>query len=154
MKIVRRHAMAVILSAVALLGSPFTAIAAELSQTDQAALIQLEKQAWDVAKQKNWQAYNRLLSQDFVWIDDSGVLLGREPFVKYIADLDLTDYAMEGVKVTTFNNNVAMLTYKVILRGKHGGHAIPPTPSYIGSEYLRRGGHWVNVFTQTTAAKQ
>jgi hypothetical protein len=61
---------------------------------------------------------------------------------------------MEGVKVTTFNNNVAMLTYKVILRGKNGGHAIPPTPSYIGSEYLRRGGHWVNVFTQTTAAKQ
>jgi len=74
MKIVRRHALAVILSAAALLGSPFTAIAAELSQTDQAALIQLEKQAWDVAKQKNWQAYNRLLSQDFVWIDDSGVL--------------------------------------------------------------------------------
>jgi Domain of unknown function (DUF4440) len=154
MKIVKRHAMAVILSAVALLGSPVTAIAVELSQRDQAALIQLEKQAWDVAKQKNWQAYNRLLSQDFVWIDDSGVLLGREPFLKYIADLDLTDYAMEGVKVTTFNNNVAMLTYKVILRGKNGGHAIPPTPSYIGSEYLRRGGHWVNVFTQTTAAKQ
>jgi len=154
MKIVKRHAMAVILSAVALLGSPVTAIAAELSQRDQAALIQLEKQAWDVAKQKNWQAYNRLLSQDFVWIDDSGVLLGREPFLKYIADLDLTDYAMEGVKVTTFNNNTAMLTYKVILRGKYAGHAIPPTPSYIGSEYLRRGGHWVNVFTQTTAAKQ
>ena len=154
MKIVKRHAMAVILSAVALLGSPVTAIAAELSQRDQAALIQLEKQAWDVAKQKNWQAYNRLLSQDFVWIDDSGVLLGREPFLKYIADLDLTDYAMEGVKVTAFNNNVAMLSYKVILCGKNGGHAIPPTPSYIGSEYLRRGGHWVNVFTQTTAAKQ
>ena len=154
MKIVRRYAMAVILSAVAFLGSPFTVIAAELSQRDQEALIQLEKQAWDVAKQKNWQAYNRLLSQDFVWIDDSGVLLGREPFLKYIADLDLTDYAMEDVKVTTFNNNTAMLTYKVILRGKNAGHAIPPTPSYIGSEYLRRGGHWVNVFTQTTAAKQ
>src|SRR6516165_10532931 len=138
MKIVGRHAMAVILSAMALLGSPFTAIAAELSQTDQAALIQLEKQAWDVAKQKNWQAYNRLLSQDFVWIDDGGVLLGREPFLKHIADLDLTDYAMEDVKVTMFNNNAAMLTYKVILHGKNAGHPIPPTPSYIGSEYLRR----------------
>lgn len=154
MKFIRRVAMVVLLSALALLWSPFTAKTAQLSQTDQAALVQLEKEAWDVAKQKNWQAYNRLLSQDFVWIDDSGVLLGRQPFVKYIADLDLTDYAMEGVKVTTFNNNVAMLTYKVILRGKHAGHGIPPTPSYIGSEYLRRGGHWVNVFTQTTAAKQ
>ena len=152
MKIVRRNAMVGLFSALALLCSPFTAKAAQSSQTDQAALVQLEKEAWDVAKQKNWQAYNRLLSQDFVWIDDSGVLLGREPFLKYIADLDLTDYAMEGVKVTTFNNNTAMLTYKVIPRGKHAGHAT--TPSYIGSEYLRRGGHWVNVFTQTTAAKQ
>ena len=154
MKIIRRNALVVLLSALALLWSPYIANSAQLSQTDQATLVQLEKEAWDVAKQKNWQAYNRLLSQDFVWIDDGGVLLGREPFLKHIADLDLTDYAMEDVKVTTFNNNVAMLTYKVILRGKNGGHAIPPTPSYIGSEYLRRGGHWVNVFTQTTAAKQ
>jgi hypothetical protein len=154
MKIVRRNAMVGLFWALGLLCSPFTAKAAQSSQTDQAALVQLEKEAWDVAKQKNWQAYNRLLSQDFVWIDDSGVLLGREPFLKYIADLDLTDYAMEDVKVTMFNNNAAMLTYKVILHGKHAGHAIPPTPSYIGSEYLRRGGRWVNVFTQTTAAKQ
>ena len=154
MNFVRRDAVLVLLTALALLASPFAAISAELSQTEQAALVQLEKQAWDVAKQKNWQAYNRLLSQDFVWIDDSGVLLGREPFLKYIADLDLADYAMEGVKVTMFNNNAAMLTYKVVLRGEFAGHPIPPTPSYIGSEYLRRGGHWVNVFTQTTAAKQ
>ena len=91
MNIVRRDAVLVLLTALALLASPFAAISAELSQTEQAALVQLEKQAWDVAKQKNWQAYNRLLSQDFVWIDDSGVLLGREPFLKYIADLDLAD---------------------------------------------------------------
>ncbi|HEY1896402.1 MAG TPA: DUF4440 domain-containing protein, partial [Terracidiphilus sp.] len=102
--IVRRNAMVGLFWALGLLCSPFIAKAAQSSQTDQAALVQLEKEAWEVAKQKNWQAYNRLLSQDFVWIDDSGVLLGREPFLKYIADLDLTDYAMEGVKVTMFNN--------------------------------------------------
>jgi Domain of unknown function (DUF4440) len=96
----------------------------------------------------------RLLSQDFVWVDDSGVLLGREPFLKYIAGLDLTDYAMDDIKVTMFNNNVAMLTYKVIHHGKFAGQTIPPTPFYVGSEYLRRAGHWVNVFTQMTSAKQ
>src|SRR5690349_18609298 len=86
MKFIRRDATVVLLSALVLLWSPFTAKSAQLSQRDQAALVQLEKEAWDVAKQKNWQAYNRLLSQDFVWIDDNGVLLGREPFLKYIAD--------------------------------------------------------------------
>src|SRR5690242_3140352 len=111
MNIIRREAVVVLLSALALLWSPGAAEAAQL--TDQTALVQLEKDAWDVAKQKNWQAYNRLLSPDFVWIDDSGVLLGREAFLKYIADLDLTDYAIEGMKVTMFNNNTALLTYKV-----------------------------------------
>jgi hypothetical protein len=154
MKMVRRAAMVMLLSALALLGSPFTAKPAQLGQTEQAALVQLEKQAWEVAKQKDWQAYNRLLSQDFVWIDDGGVLLGREPFLKYIADLDLTDYAMEGAKVTLFSNNVAMLTYKVVSHGKFAGQTIPPTPFYVGSEYLRRAGRWVNVFTQMTTAKQ
>jgi hypothetical protein len=153
MKIVRRSAMVVLLSALALLGSPFAA-KAEVSQTDQATLVQLEKQAWEVAKQKDWQAYNRLLSQDFVFVDDSGVLLGRRPFLKYIAELDLTDYAMEGVNVTMFGNNLAMLTYKVTDHGKFAGQTIPPTPHYVGSAYLRRTGRWVNVYTQMTVAKQ
>src|SRR5215472_3237247 len=96
MKIIRRNALVVLLSALALLWSPYIASSAQLSQTDQATLVQLEKKAWDVAKQKHWQAYNRLLSQDFVWIDDGGVLLGREPFLKHIADLDLTDYVHGG----------------------------------------------------------
>jgi len=52
MKFIRRDAMVVLLSALALLWSPFTAKTAQLSQTDQAALVQLEKEAWDVAKQK------------------------------------------------------------------------------------------------------
>ena len=78
-----------------------------------------------MAKQKDWQAYNRLLSQDFVGVDDSGVLLGQGPFLKYIAGLDLTDYAMEGVNVTMFRNNMAMLTYKVTHHGKFAGQTIP-----------------------------
>jgi len=52
--------------------------------------------------------------------------------------LDLTDYAMEGVNVTMFRNNMAMLTYKVTHHGKFAGQTIRPTPFYVGSAYLRR----------------
>jgi hypothetical protein len=75
-----------------------------------------------------------------VWVDDSGVLLGRGSFLKYIADLDLTDYAMEGVNVTMFGNNLTVLTYNVTHHGKFAGQTIPPTPYYVGSAYLRRTG--------------
>jgi hypothetical protein len=66
----------------------------------------------------------------------------------------MTDYAMEGVNVTMFGNNLAMLTYKVTDHGKFAGQTIPPTPFYVGSAYLRRTGRWVNVYTQMTVAKQ
>jgi Domain of unknown function (DUF4440) len=154
MKMVKRSAMVVVLTALALLGSPFAAKPAEVNQADQATLVQLEKRAWEVAKQKDWEAYNRLLSQNFVWVDDNGVLLGRGPFLKYMAGLDLTDYSMEGVNVTMFANNMAMLTYKVTHQGKFAGQTIPSTPFYVGSAYLRRTGGWVNVYTQMTAARQ
>ena len=49
--------------------------------------------------------------------------------------------------------DVALLTYKVTEKGTFRGAALPPTPSYVSSEYIRRGGKWVNVFTQTTGAK-
>ena len=153
MKMVRLGVLVAPLLLLAISGFPLSAVQAQVRPADEAALIQQEKLEWEVAKKKDWQAYNRLLSDDFVWIDDSGIILGRTPFLRYIADLDLTDYSLDAVKVTMFGSNVALVTYKVVLHGKFGGQAIPSTPSYIGSEYVRRGGRWVNVFTQTTGAK-
>lgn len=154
MQVTRFGAIVAMMMGAALLGVPPAVIPARAGQADRAALIQTEKHEWDVAKNKDWAAYNQLLAQDFIWIDDGGVVLGRTAFLKYVAALDLTDYAMEDVKVTMFNGSTAMLTYKVTLHGKFGNQAIPPTPSYVSSEYIRRGGHWWNVFTQTTGAKQ
>ena len=123
------------------------------SQPTKEALIGLEQEDWEEAKKKDWKAYDRLLSEDFVWVDENGVIAGRVPFVRYFADLDLKDYAMEDVKVTMFSQDVALLTYKVTEKGTFRGAALPPTPSYVSSQYIRRGGKWVNVFTQTTEAK-
>jgi hypothetical protein len=115
-------------------------------------LISLEKRDWEAAKKKDWKAFDRLLSPDFVWVDDSGVIAGRADFVKYFANLDLTDYAMENVKVTLFNPDVALVTYKVTEKGSFQGEQLPSKPYFVGSGYLKRGGEWVNIYTQTTLA--
>ena len=96
---------------------------------------------------------DKLLSPDFVWIDDSGVIAGRNDFVRYFANLDLTDYTMEDVKVTLFNSDVALVTYKVTEKGSFKGEQLPSKPYYVGSGYLKRGGEWVNIYTQTTLAR-
>ena len=96
---------------------------------------------------------DKLLSPDFVWIDVSGVIAGRNDFVRYFANLDLTDYTMEDVKVTLFNSNVALVTYKVTEKGSFKGEQLPSKPYYVGSGYLRHGGEGVNIYTQTTLAR-
>ena len=68
-------------------------------------------------------------------------------------NVDLTDYAMEDVKVTLFNADVALVTYKVTEKGSFKGEQLPSKPYYVGSGYLKRTGKWVNIYTQTTLAR-
>jgi hypothetical protein len=123
------------------------------TKSEEEKLIRLEKLDWEVAKKKDWKAYDRLLSSDFVWIDDSGVIAGRNEFLKYFAKLDLAGYAMDEAKVTFFTPNVALLTYKVTEKGSFNGQPLPSTPYYVGSGYVKRADEWVNVFTQTTSSR-
>jgi hypothetical protein len=123
------------------------------SQHTAEALIRLEKEDWEVAKKKEWKTYDRLLAEDFVWVDASGVIAGRTPVVRYLSDLDLHEYTLADVQVTMVRKDIALLTYKVTQRGAFRGQTLPSTPSYVSSEWVRRGGRWVNVFTQMTEAK-
>jgi hypothetical protein len=79
-------------------------------------------------EEEGLESLDELLSSKFVWIDDSGVIAGRNEFVKYFANLDLTDYAMEDVRVTLFNPNVALVTYKVTEKGSFKGEQLPSKP--------------------------
>jgi hypothetical protein len=168
MKVITRGVLFVLSVAIALCSFPQTSTQAQggtTSTTGSArrsgatskhtadALIRMEKEDWEVAKKKDWKAYDRLLAEDFVWVDASGVIAGRTPVVRYLSDLDLKDYSLEDVQVTMLSKDVALLTYKVTQQGAFRGQALPSAPSYVSSEWVRRGGRWVNVFTQMTEAK-
>ena len=124
-----------------------------ISKADEQMLISMEREAWEVIKKKDWKAYDRLLTPDFVWIDDGGIIAGRAAAVKYFTGFDLASYTMEEVKVTAFASGVAFVTYKVTEEGRFQGEPIPAKPSYIGSGYVKHGGKWVNFFTQSTLSR-
>jgi hypothetical protein len=124
-----------------------------ISKADEQTLISKEREAWDVIKKKDWKAYDTLLASDFVWIDDSGMIVGREAAVKYFTGFDLADFTMQEVRVTAFAPGVAFVTYKVTEQGRFQGEAMPAKPFYVGSGYVKRGGKWVNFFTQSTLSR-
>ena len=51
-----------------------------------------------------------------------------------------------------FNPGVALVTYKAAEKSTSKGEQLPSNPTYLGSGYLKRGGEWVNFYTQTTLA--
>jgi len=122
-------------------------------KADEQTLVSMEREAWEVMKKKDWKAFDRLMTPDFVWIDDGGIIAGRDAVMKYFTGFDLTGYTMEEVKVTGFGPDVAFVTYKVTEQGRFQGEAIPSKPYYIGSGYVKRGGKWVNFFTQSTMSR-
>jgi Domain of unknown function (DUF4440) len=121
-----------------------------ISKADEETLASLEREAWEVVKKKDWKAYDTLLTPEFTWIDDDGIIIGRAESVKRFSDFDLSGYTMQEVKVTGFGPGVAFVTYKVMLQGRFQGKPIPAKPSYIGSGYVKRGGKWMNFLTQST----
>ena len=127
--------------------------AAWITKTDEQTLISAEREAWEVFKKKDWKAFDRLLTPDFVWIDDGGIIAGRAATVKYFTGFDIADFTMQDVKVTAFGPGVAFVTYNVTLQGRFQGEPIPAKPSYIGSGYVKRGGRWVNFFAQSTLSR-
>jgi hypothetical protein len=149
MRICIRYAVTFTLLSLSALGF---AQATKGTKADEEKLISLEKQDWEVLKKKDWKALDKLLSADFVWVDDSGVIVGRTESVKYFANFDLIDYSMDDVKITFFTPNVALVSYKVTEKGSFKGEQLPSKPYYVGSGYLKRGGEWVNIYTQTTLA--
>jgi len=124
-----------------------------ISKADEQTLISMERENWEVIKKKDWKAYDRLLTPDFVWIDDGGIIAGRAATVKYFTGFDLAGFTLQEVKVTAFAPGVAFVTYKVTEQGRFQGEPIPAKPFYIGSGYVKRGGKWANFFTQSTLSR-
>lgn len=126
---------------------------AGITKADEEKLVSLEREAWEVVKKKDWKAFDTLLVPEFVWIDDGGIVAGRAESVKRFSGFDLSGSTMRDVKVTAFGPDVAFVTYSVTLQGRFQGEAILPKPSYVGSGYVKRGGRWVNFFTQSTQSR-
>ena len=127
--------------------------AASISKADEQTLIGMEREGWEVVKKKDWKGFDRLLTPDYVSIDEGGIIAGRAASVKYFTGLDLAGYTMQDVKVTAFGPGLALVTYSVTEQGSFGGQPIPAKPYYVGSGYVKRGGKWVNFFTQETPSR-
>ena len=117
------------------------------------SLTQLEVRSWDAWKARDSSFYRTFLSDDHVELGWSGRSTKAEVLATVATPRCVVkSYRVDDVRVTQFDANTAVLTYHASQDTMCSGKPIP-SPVWVSSLYVRRGGHWVNAVYQQTPVR-
>jgi uncharacterized protein DUF4440 len=117
-------------------------------------LIDLEKQSWEAWKNHDGKFFQQFLSDDHVEVGFGG-LMNTATVVAGVANPICTvkSYAVDRFELTTFDPNTALLTYYAEQDTSCNGSPVP-SPAWVSSLYLKRGGRWHNALYQQTQTRK
>lgn len=110
-------------------------------------IIAKEKQLWDALKNRDYEAFGKMLSSDNVYIS-SDVVGGKDETVNGVRNFAPTEVNLSDWKTVVLDADVAVVTYKVDARGTSGGQPIPPGALRASTAWVKRGGEWLAVYHQ------
>ena len=111
-----------------------------------AALVALEKSAYEAWKSKDAKFWDRFLSNKFVGYGSSGKLDRASATKVYTgADCEIRSYALSGEQMKLLGNDAALITHKTAVDGTCGGQRVP-AHSWAASVYVRDGDKWRGAF--------
>jgi hypothetical protein len=129
-----------------------------LKETDHNALkdhlIDLEKRSWEAWKNHDGKFFQDFLSDDHVEVGFSG-LTNKATVVAGVASpiCIVKSYAVDNFELTTFDGNTALLTYHAQQDTACNGNPVP-SPVWVSSLYIKRGGRWRNALYQQTQTRK
>lgn len=116
-------------------------------------LEQLERRSWDAWKARDSSFYRTFLSDDHVELGWSGRSTKAEVLATVATPRCVVkSYSVDDVKLARFDANTALLTYHAAQSTTCSGKPIP-SPVWVSSLYVRRGGRWVNAAYQQTPVR-
>ncbi|GLQ48842.1 DUF4440 domain-containing protein [Dyella flava] len=112
-----------------------------------------ERASWNLAIQRNAVAYKAFHASDFFTVTGTGVV-DRIPSEASAMDSQVRfdQCELSGFNVHFVAGDAALLTYHVKASGLDHGKAFT-LESYASSLWMKRSGHWLNVFYQATPAR-
>jgi len=110
-------------------------------------LIAKEKQLWDALKNRDYEAFGRMLSSDSVYIS-SDVVGGRDETVNGVRNFAPTEVNLSDWKTVVLDADAVVVTYTVDAKGTSGGQPIPPGAQRASTAWVKRGAEWLAVYHQ------
>ena len=114
------------------------------SASNETAITDLERSAWEAYKNKQADAFKKLMSKEYYGEYAEGIKnLDRE--VADMAKADLRDYSLADMKVIFPSPDVAVVRYKSTIQQTAEGKDMSGTYN-SGSIWVRKSGKWLEVF--------
>lgn len=112
-----------------------------------------EKQLWDTLKNRDHDAFAKMMSSDSVYVSSDGVhdktatVNGVKPFAP--TEVNLSDW-----KSIVLDKDAAVVTYTLNVKGTSGGQPLPPGAMRASTAWIKRGAEWVAVFHQDSPVEE
>jgi len=147
------------ISAIAILLLAFASHApAQTQATDKDAikdsLVALEKRSWEAWQKRDGSFFQNFLADDHVELGFAG-RANKATVVTFVGSpaCVVKSYSVDKFELTIFDSGTALLTYHAEQDTTCGGNAVP-SPVWVSSLYVKRGGRWLNALYQQTQTRQ
>ena len=112
-------------------------------------LVALESAVWDALVAGDADADLALLAPGFLGVYPSGFADRDDHAGELAGGPTVSEYAIHDARLLVVTEDDVMLSYRAVSRRRPDAE---PETQYISSLWSRRGGRWLNVFSQDTPA--
>lgn len=106
-----------------------------------------EKQLWDALKNRDHDAFGKMLSDDAIYVS-SDVIGDKAATVNGVKNFAPTEITLSDWKTLALDADAVIVTYTVNAQGTSGGQPLPPGALRASTAWVKRGGEWVAVYHQ------
>jgi len=90
-----------------------------------------------------------LMTEDLMTTLAYARFTNRADLLKVLGELKISEYKMDGLKVKTLTNDVALTSYRATIKGTYNGKAVP-SPVKVVEVWIKRNGKWLQASYQET----
>ncbi len=119
-------------------------MAVSMAAPDEAAMMAKEKAAWQAWKDKDANAFKKVIAADFIGVYDDGVS-NMEKEMSDMQKSDTKSFTISDYKITSAGPKLIIATYVVKIEGSYDGKDASGTFN-CGTVWHKRTGDWQAVF--------
>lgn len=111
--------------------------------------MQLEKQVWRAARNRDARAFAKLVPADALMIFQSGIVT-QPDYLATMHQRTLEENTIEDLRGFMPNTKTVILTYRTVRAGSFQGKRFPSNPVVESTLWIKRGKRWVAILNQET----